>query len=375
MSSNEDFGSRSMKNPLETSKRNSKVSNNRRQPSPTGLSTAPRSRSLRIPPLAGHIAPFDAVAAQLEFTTLEVKSTAASIKSKASRPSTIAESSRTPSVKESIYSRSGSLQHVFMLENARSSASSLAGSTSSRSSVKVFFSSSSGPAREINGSAASARNSWSRSMAGSIKELFSGSSGSTKESGGYSIRNATASEWALSVGEPLHSRSGTIKQSSRPQTSRASSIKELFSSTSSVSTKGSSGSKQYPARHGSSISSADEFRRDCTIRAERVREALSRTPLASINTPSEPRLQSDSYTGTPSIRSVSFRGPPILVSSSGPRSSDSKKGRSRTGKSDKLPDVSPRTAKFAFAIAQSMGGPEMPKGLEKKLSDKKHSKK
>jgi len=56
---------------------------------------------------------------------------------------------------------------------------------------------------------------------------------------------------------------------------------------------------------------------------------------------------------------------------------DSPKGQSpgKGRKANKVPNISPATAKVVFAIAQSMGGPDMPEGLEKKLKDKKAGKK
>ncbi|KAF8416459.1 hypothetical protein BGX38DRAFT_1144354 [Terfezia claveryi] len=300
------------------------VSANEAQQSPTASRSSPGA--------SGITDPLDMVAIQLKLASLEGKSPAASVKSNTSEHSRVSICSPISSVKESNYLRvqPGPLQFL-LVENSPSAAHSLAGSIKERS-----------------GSSPSIGTRQPQTMTGSTTELFSISSGSTDSSGSPSRR-------APSISESLLSNSGTIEsfgaQRSRTPSvaeslkSSAASIKELFSGTSG-STRESPRSNHAGARRVSSISSADAFRQDCTTRAEKVKEALSRMP--STNTPGKPKHRSDSGNA---------------VTSPGKK------------KARKIPDVSPLTAKLVFAVAQSMGGPEMPEGLIEKLEERRSRKK
>ena len=292
--------------------------------------------SLRFPvdkdPLGMLAAELELVSLQEESTAASTKPTEASIKSKNYRHShcTASGHSPAPSVRESIHltGQPGPLP----VENSLSPVPSLGGST--------LIASSPDSTRERKGSKSSKRHSGESNI---------GSSSSTTKSGRKSSGSAPPPEGMPSVTESLSSRAGTTKESSsrtgstkessrsqksrtpsaverEPVKSRASSIKELFPGTSG-STRESSGSKKDSTRHAPSMSSADVFQQDCTTRAEKVKETLSKTASG------------------------------------------------HTKKAHKAPDVSSTTAKLAFAIAQSMGGPEMPEGLEKRLKDKKSGKK
>ncbi|KAF8426715.1 hypothetical protein EV426DRAFT_702324 [Tirmania nivea] len=342
------------------------VSTDKRELSPPRISTAsgtssnPQRNTDTLDELATRLA------------SLKYDSTAASIKSNTSKHSMTAEHSRAPYVEEPMqhmsmveYSKAesikgfsgssgstmepgGVIQSISMLQDSQPSIWSPEDSSSITSlrsalkteSIKGLFSGSSGSNKKseeviqnismVQDSQSSIRSlkdsSSTRSLRSAfkaelIKGLFSGSSDSNKNSG-QSSSSATSRKRAQSS-KSWTSRTPSVKDQVKLGPS---STKETFSDTFEP-TCGPSVSIQNPAPHLDSISSADMFRQDCINRAEIVRQNLSN----------------------------SGKEKPYVL----------KNG---------TPNVSLRTAKLAFAITQSMGGPEMPEGLEKMLK-KKHNEK